>query len=320
MSELEAIARALRDAPSVAVLSHVFPEGDAIGASLAAALALEAAGKVTGVYNAGPVPPALRHLPGGDRLRAAVERPYACYLVLDTTDPPRTGGLLEPRPPGAVVLNVDHHAGNTRFGDLNWVEPAASSAGEMVHRLLRAGGFPLPPAAAANLYAAILTDTGSFHHGNTSAAALRAAAELVDAGAAPEAIARCLYGRRDPRELALLGLALSELQLSPDGSVAWITVTRAAQDAAGMGLEAAEDFVQYPRSVAGVRVALAFKEVAADEVKVSLRANGPVDVAVLARHFGGGGHAAAAGCTLRADLKTAQATVLAAAASLVAGP
>jgi phosphoesterase RecJ-like protein len=102
--------------------------------------------------------------------------------------------------------------------------------------------------------------------------------------------------------------------------VAWITVTRAAQDAAGMGLEAAEDFVQYPRSVAGVRVALAFKEVAADEVKVSLRANGPVDVAVLARHFGGGGHAAAAGCTLRADLKTAQATVLAAAASLVAGP
>jgi phosphoesterase RecJ-like protein len=319
MSDLHAVVQALREAPSVAVLSHVYPEGDAIGASLAAVLALEAAGKVSGAYNVGPLSAGLRHLPAIHRLREAPERPYACYLVLDTTEPARTGGLLDGRPPGAVVVNVDHHPGNRRFGDVNWVETGASSAGEMVHALVRAAGFPLPPDAAANLYAAILTDTGSFRYSNTTPDALRAAADLVTAGAAPEAVARALYAQRDPREFHLLRLALAELEVSRDGALAWITVTRAAQEAAGMGLEAAEDFVQYPRAVAGVRIALAFKEVGPREVKVSLRSSGTTDVAALARRFDGGGHRNAAGCTLALDLETARAAVLAAAATQVGG-
>jgi len=317
-SELEAVAKALAEAPSVAVLSHVFPEGDAIGASLGALLALEAAGKVAGAYNAGPMPASLRHLPAVHRLRAAPERDYACYLVLDTTDPVRAGGLLDRRPAGSRVLNVDHHPGNSRFGDLNWVDPGASSAGEMVYRLCAAAGLPLPPEAAANLYAAILTDTGSFRYSNTTAEALRASAELVAAGAAPEQIARSLFAHRDRRELELLRLALAELRLSPDGRLGWITVSRAAQQAAGIGLEAAEDFVQYPRALEGVQVALAFKEVAAGEVKVSFRSHGATDVSGLARRFGGGGHVHAAGCTLQMELAAAQEAVLRAAAALVA--
>ncbi|MFB3819577.1 MAG: bifunctional oligoribonuclease/PAP phosphatase NrnA [Candidatus Methylomirabilales bacterium] len=316
-TELEAVVQALAEAPSVAVLSHVFPEGDAIGASLAAMLALEAAGKRAGAYNAGPLPAALRHLPAGGRLRPAPERPYACYLVLDTTEPERTGGLLDGRAPGSRVLNVDHHPGNTRFGDVNWVDPQASSAGEMVYRICRTGGFPLSPDVAANLYAAILTDTGGFRYSNTTPEALRTGAALVAAGAVPEAVGVSLSAHRDPREFELLRLALAELRVSPDGTLGWITVTRTAQQAAGVGLEAAEDFVQYPRSLEGVRVALAFKEAAPDEVKVSLRSHGTTDVAALARRFGGGGHRNAAGCTLRADLATAQATMLQAAAELV---
>jgi len=316
VSDLQRVAEALRVAGAVAVLSHESPEADAIGASLGAALAMEAAGKQVGVYNVGPLPAALRGLPGVERVQSVLDCSYPCYLVLDTTEPARTGGLLERRPAGSQLLNVDHHLDNRGFGDLNWVDPVASSAGEMVYRLLLAAGFPLSPPVATNLYAAVLTDTGGFRHANTTPDALRIGAELVAGGAAPGEIARSLYGQRDPRELHLLGLALAELGVSPDGRLAWITVSRTAQAAAGVGLEAAEDFVQYPRAVAGVVIAVAFKEAAAEEVRVSLRSWGAVDVAALARRFGGGGHRNAAGCTLGLPLAAARATLLEAAAVL----
>ncbi len=318
MHDLARTVAALGAAPSVAVVSHVNPEGDAIGSVLAAALALRGAGKRTGAFNADPAPPGLQHLPGVAELRREVprDRPYACYLVLDTADLPRTGGLLEGRPRDAVVLNVDHHPGNTRFGDLNWVEPGASSAGEMVYRLLREMALPILPDVAANLYAAILTDTGGFRYANTTAESLRVAAELVTAGAVPETIAEGLVANRDPREWRLLSEVLAGLTVTAGGRVAWIEVTVAARQRAGVGLEVTEDFIQYPRNLAGVRIAVAFKEISGDEVRVSLRSYGEVDVARLAGAFGGGGHRNAAGCTIRDGLGAAKAQMLAAAEAL----
>jgi len=315
MHDLARAAAALGAAPSVAVVSHVNPEGDAIGSVLAAVLALRGAGKRTGAFNADPAPPGLQHLPGVAELRREVprDRPFTCYLVLDTADLPRTGGLLDGRPRDAVVLNVDHHPGNTRFGDVNWVEPGASSAGEMVYRLLREMALSILPDVAANLYAAILTDTGGFRYGNTTAESLRVAAELVTAGAVPETIAQGLVANRDPREWRLLSEVLAGLTVTAGGRVAWIEVTAAARQRAGVGLEVTEDFIQYPRNLAGVRLAVAFKEISADEVRVSLRSYGEVDAARLAGAFGGGGHRNAAGCTVRDGLAAAKAQVLAAA-------
>jgi phosphoesterase RecJ-like protein len=319
MSDLGRVVAALRAAPSVAVLSHVNPEGDAIGSTLAATLALRAAGKLTAAFNADPVPPGLRHLPAVDEIRRALpcDQAYACYLVLDTSDLARTGGLLDGRRPSVVVLNVDHHAGNSRFGDVNWVEPEASSAGEMVYRLLREADLPVSAEAAANLYAAILTDTGGFRYGNTTAESLRVAAELVAAGAAPEAIARGLTANRMLGEWRLLAEVLAGLTVGAGGRVAWIEVTAAARARAGVELEVTEDFIDYARNLAGVQIAVAFKELSADEVRVSLRSTGSVDVARLASAFGGGGHRNAAGCTVRGRLATAKAAVLAAAEALV---
>jgi phosphoesterase RecJ-like protein len=318
MSDLARMAAALGAAPSVAVVSHVNPEGDAIGSVLAAALALRGVGKQTGAFNADPLPPGLQHLPGVAELRREIprDRPYACYLVLDSADLPRTGGLLDGRPPDAVVLNVDHHPGNTRFGDVNWVDPTASSAGEMVYRLLREMAAPILPDVAANLYAAILTDTGGFRYGNTTAESLRVAAELVTAGAVPEAIAQGLVANRDVGEWRLLSEVLAGLTVGAGGRVAWIEITAAARQRAGVGLEVTEDFIQYPRNLAGVRLAVAFKEISADEVRVSLRSHGEVDVARLAGAFGGGGHRNAAGCTIRSGLAAARAQLLAAADAL----
>ena len=171
MSDLARVAAALGTAPSVAVLAHIKPEGDAIGSTLAATLALREAGKRTAAFNADLVPPDLLELPGASEVGQAVppENDYACYLVVDTATLGRTGGLLDGRRPGTMVVNVDHHAGNARFGDVNWVEPEASSAGEMVLRLIRTMGLPISRDVAANLYAAILTDTGGFRYGNTTA-------------------------------------------------------------------------------------------------------------------------------------------------------
>jgi len=317
MDDLDRVVTALRAAPSVAVLAHVHPEGDAVGATLAASQALREAGKVTGAYNADPIPPGLSSLPGaGDLLhQVPIAAPYACYLVLDTSTLERTGGLLDGRPADAVVINVDHHPGNTRFGDLNWVENAASSAGEMVYRILRRGGFPVSGATATNLYAAILTDTGGFQYANTTPEALRAAADLVASGVAVEEMAAGLYATRDPREWLLLSEALGSLRLEAGGRLAWMEVTLPAQARAGLGLEATDGFIEYVRAVRGVEVAVTFKEAAPAEVRVSFRSRGDLDVARLAGQFGGGGHAKAAGCTLRESLAEAKTRVLAAAAA-----
>ena len=315
MSDLDKAVAALQTAPSVAVLAHVHPEADAIGSTLGASLAIGESGKVVAAYNADPLPPGLSCLPGAATLlrEIPIGRRYACYLVLDTSDLARTGGLLDGRPVDAVLLNVDHHAGNTRFGDVNWVEPEASSAGEMVYRLLRRAGLPISKAVATNLYAAILTDTGSFQHGNTTPEALRTAADLVVCGAAVEELSAGMYGNHDPREWHLLSEALASLRLSSDGRLAWIEVTSAARERVGLGLEATEGFIDFVRTVGGVQIAMMFKEVSRSEVRVSFRSRGSVDVSWLAKQFGGGGHRNAAGCTLREPLGEARARILAAA-------
>jgi phosphoesterase RecJ-like protein len=315
VSDLDNVIAALRAAPSVAVLSHINPEGDAIGATLGAALALREAGKVTAAYNASPLPPGLVSLPGAETLlrEVPIRIPYPCYLVLDTSDLARTGGLLDGRPRESVVVNVDHHAGNTRFGEVNWVEPGASSAGEMVHRLLRHGGFPLSKLVATNLYAAIQTDTGSFQYSNSTPQALRAAADLVECGAAVEEIATGLYENHDAREWRLLSEALATLRVSGDGRLAWIEVTLAAQQRVGIGLEATEGFINYVRSVRGVQIAAVFKEVSPTEVTVSLRSRGLVDVAGWRNLWGRRSQRERVGCTLHLPLATAKERVLAAA-------
>ncbi len=321
MSDLERVLAALKAAPSVAVLTHIHPEGDAIGSALAATQALRESGKVAAAHVAEPLTPGLATLPGADALvrEAPRGRGYACYLVVDTSGLDRTGGMLEGRPPTAIVVNVDHHRGNTRFGDVNWVDPEASSAGEMVYRMLREGGFPISKATAANLYAAILTDTGCFRHGNTSPQALRAAAELVECGAVPDVVAHGLYDHHATAEWRLLSETLATLQVSRDGRLAWVEVSLAAQERAGASLEVTEDFVQYPRSVGGVQLALAFKEVSPHEVKVSFRSRGELDVAALASRCGGGGHKNAAGCTLTGSLPVLKARVLAASQAYLDG-
>lgn len=301
------------------MLGHVHPDADVLGTLLALGRALTERGWSVQAGGPHPAPELLTFLPDVDRYRRLerVEGPLDVVVLTDCPNPDRTEGLLDAaRRAGALVVNIDHHHDNRRYGDVNWVDPGAAATGEMIYALLVALGAPITRAMATNLFTAIHMDTGSFRYSNVTAETFRVAAALMEAGADPAFVSGRLYERRSPEGLRRLGEVLTRVQVSPDGRVAWLALP------AGTAPEAfveAEDLVTYPRSVTSVRVACLLRE-RAGAVKVSLRGKGDVDVSRIAAKFGGGGHPNAAGCTVPGPLDRATRDVLAAIETALVGP
>jgi phosphoesterase RecJ-like protein len=209
------------------------------------------------------------------------------------------------------TLVVDHHPlGDEAIGGISFRDPGASATGELLYDLLRAAGDPWPEGAAQGLYVAILTDTGSFRFSNSSPGAHRVVADLLERGVCPEATYEQVYGRVPFRKIRLLQASLEELEVDVEGKVAWMTVPSAAYEALGAKADDVEGLVDYPREVEGVEVGLLFRETAKGGTKISFRSNGDVDVNVLARRFGGGGHVKAAGAMVEGPLVEVRARVL----------
>jgi phosphoesterase RecJ-like protein len=293
------------------MLGHVHPDADVLGTLLALGLALGERGWQVTAGGPHPAPRALAFLPGVERytrLERIADR-FDVVVLTDCPNPVRTEGLLEQcRGTGAVVLNIDHHPDNRRYGDVNWVEPAAAATGEMIYALLIALGAPVSPAIATNLFTAIHTDTGSFRYSNVTPTTFHVAGELTRLGADPAFVASSLYERRPTQALRWLGDALSRVRVSDDGRLAWLVLP---EGAVPESFVEAEDLVNYPRSIESVRVACFLRE-RGGQVKVSLRGKGDVDVSRIAARFGGGGHPNAAGCTMPGGLDRATEEVLAA--------
>lgn len=309
----------LRAGRSFLLLAHLYPDGDVLGSQLGLGLALRAAGRHVEFACHHPVGEPFHSLPGAAEVQQWKEgrAGHDVVVTLDCPDPGRVGGLLDGcRGPGTRVLNIDHHADNRRYGDVNWIEPQAAATGEMVYELIEALGLPLTQDVAVNLYTAIVTDTGSFRYSNTTPRTFRIAARLVEAGAAPAPIAINLYETRHLAGLHLLGRILQQVETNATGTVAWVVIDRG--QAASPDLLEAEDFITYPRSLRSVKVAVLFRELAG-EVKVSMRAKGEVNVARLAARFGGGGHPNAAGVVLKGTLAEVKARVLGVVSEAVAG-
>lgn len=310
---LDAVARVLASAERVLVTMHRSPDGDALGSSLGLALALQEAGKEAVVYSADGVPNALRFLPGAGQVvsKLAADARFDATVACDAGDLSRLGPDLPTPERRGIFVNLDHHATTPRFGDLNLLDVSAASVGVIVFRILGRMGLTLSADSAAALYVTLLTDTGSFRYSNTSPEALRVAADLVAAGAQPAPLASAVWESNTPERLKLLEKTLPTLELLFGGRVAAMTVTAKAVAEAGTSEETADGFVSYPRSIVGVDVAVLFREEKA-EWRVSLRSRGRVDVAQIARGFGGGGHAAAAGCTLVGSAEEVRQRLLAA--------
>lgn len=309
------ISEVLRAAGKVALFFHVMPDGDAIGSALALWAGLRSLNKEARVFSSDQVPRAYRFLPFSRNVEkigpdAVLTDRFDVAVFLDCTDPERSGNALQAIGSATAVVNVDHHVTNSMFGDHRWVDPGAAATGELVYWLLRELGVNLTPEIATCLYVAIISDTGRFTYSNTTPSSLRISAELIEAGVSPHSVAEELYETKSVAGTRLLAMALSTLELSEGGRVAWLQVTRDALRAAGASDEDTEGIVNFTRMIAGVEMGLLFREEAENRVRVAFRSRCRIDVSRLASRFGGGGHPRAAGCTLRGRLDEVKAAVL----------
>ncbi len=290
---------------SFVAASHLNPEGDAIGALLGIKLVLESMGKTCYAYNGDPVPENTAFLPATRDIIRNIEEvpPVQAAIVLDCGDMERPGKDFVSFAGSLPLLNIDHHRTNTLFGDVNWVEPHASSTGEMIAKLVRHVDAEVTPDAALALYTAILTDTGSFQYDNTTAEALHAAARMVSAGARPEVAADNYYHKIPARNLLLLARCLDTLEFNSAQTRADMTLTSEMFEKTGTVPEAAEGFVNYITDVATVKAAALIREEGPSSWKISMRSKGEVDVAEPARRHKGGGHRNAAGFRMQGNLE-----------------
>lgn len=295
------ILSALRDSESVLVVTHIFPDGDALGSQLALGECLAALGKRVFLYSEEKVSHLYDFLPGCGKLQHKLPdlSGIDCVVAVDCADQQRLGKVADHLLAAKRLVMIDHHAGHKLFGDLHWVDPTRASTGEMVYDLVVALGAKISPDAAYCLYTALVSDTGSFMYSSTSADTFRVAGELIRLGVKPSDVAGKLFDNFTVNRLNLLKLVLDSLEVHGDNRIAMITVTREMFSLTGTVPADSENFINYPRSLASVRVAAFIKETRNGIISVSLRSKGnDCDVAALAVEFGGGGHRNAAGFKL----------------------
>ncbi|MBZ0268504.1 DHH family phosphoesterase, partial [bacterium] len=283
----------LREHERFVLLSHMDPDGDAIGSALGLAWVLRAAGKRAQVVLPGGTPELYAFLTGADDVGATVadaDPDATAIIALDATSPSRLGDLAPLLDSGRAVANVDHHGDNTRFAPLNLVDASASATALIVWEIAREGGLAVPAPAAESLYTGILTDTGRFTFSNTDARTLTAAGELAEAGASPAGIAAHVYGTNSLASVRLLGRALETLEVHEGGSVACIHVTEEMLRETGAEHEDSEGFSAWARTLAGVKVGIFLREARDGMIKISFRSNQGVQIDGVAGRFGGGGH------------------------------
>ena len=316
--DLPGICRVLREKDRFLIACHENPEGDAIGSELALALALRKMGKTATVLNADPVPANLLFLPGAGTVVFEEDGSrYDVAVVVDCGSPERTGRVAPELRKCPLLVNIDHHRTNGDHGDLSLVDPDAAATGLLVHRILSAMGYEIDLDVATNIYVAVLTDTGSFHYGSSSPEAFEVAGEMVRRGVDPWAVAEQVYETQSALRLRLLGRVLDSLEIFADGRVACITTMREDLREFSAGKDALEGFINYPRSIVGVEVAVSLREEEGNLFRASFRSKGRVDVSEVAARFGGGGHRNAAGCTVPGPLAEAKGRVLEALAAVL---
>ena len=309
----------------VVITTHMNADGDACGSVVAMARLLAARGLVPRIVNPTPWPSTFAFLldetiEDATLRGAAALAPLDLLVVLDVSDVKRLGALAETvRSMTVPRLVVDHHIRSEESaGSIVLADTTACATGELLWDLATTLGWEITPEVATALYTAILTDTGGFRFSNTTPRCHAIAAALLAAGVEPEEMYRRIYASMSPGRLHLLRDALGTLEVDREAGIAWISVTADALERFDVSSEDLEGIVEHPRSIAGTRLALFFRDLGYGKVKVSFRSTGDVDVNHLARGFGGGGHARAAGALVPGTLADVQRRVVDAARAYVA--
>lgn len=295
---------------SFLITAHESPDGDAIGSSLALANYLTEIGKDVTVHICDPVPDVYSFLPLAASITTTLpDRDYDVTFVLDVGEFSRAGKQIAACRRLGQLINLDHHKTSEQFGLINLIDTSAAATGVIIHRIIRDAGAEISPATAICIYVALITDTGSFRYSNSNPEAFAVAGEMIGTGVNAWDIASRLYESQPQGRLELLAQALTTLDFSPCGRFASLAVTLDMYERTGTDSELTDGFINYPRSVRGVEVAIFYRQLSPLSFKVGFRSKGAVDVSRLAEGFGGGGHHNAAGCNVEGDLETVRAKV-----------
>ena len=309
---MEQILQHIKTSRRILVASHAEPDGDCLGSLVALGLALSKLDKTITMFNQSPIPAVYRFLPGVERIQGQIKEAadYDLAIILDCGDIIRVGddnAIVNQIP---VVINIDHHISNTGFGDLQLIDTDACATAEIVYRLIDALEIPFDKEIATSIYLGILTDTGSFRFSNTNPAAFAISKTMTDIGVEPHAVAQRVFGTYSLGRIKLLNMALNSIEISENGKLSLMTVSRSMLNATGTSTEDIDGLINYARRIEDVKVAALIHEIKNGAGKftnmnryhVSLRSDNTVDVAEIATRFGGGGHTSAAGFQIESTL------------------
>lgn len=304
--ELQQARKFLLEHDDYLIVSHVQPDGDAVSSTLAVGWLLSRLGKKFTMINEGVIPKRMNSLWHAAELinmsEQSPQRSFNTIICVDCADFERVGRTKELFTEDAIIINIDHHPTNNRYGAVNVVLPEAAATAEILFDLLNLFDIEWDVEIATAIYTGLLTDTGGFRYSNTSPKVMGIASTLLSYGVNGPELAETLLEEMTLPQLNVLVKALNTLAMSSDGKVAWVHVTPQDMVESGAINEDLEGIVNYPRNIQGVEVGILFKQVNTGAVKVSLRSAGKVDVAALAQSFGGGGHVRAAGCRIEGEL------------------
>jgi bifunctional oligoribonuclease and PAP phosphatase NrnA len=307
--QIAAANRFLREHDHYLVVSHVNPDGDAASSTYAVGLVLRKLGKSYTLVNEGAIPDKFHGISSEQNVKSwkngELSDAYTYVICVDCADYSRVGEVQDGIAPEAHILNIDHHATNDRYGEINVVREDAASTTEVLFDLIEQMGLEMDLPLAQCLYTGLLTDTGGFRYANTSPRVLQIASRLIGIGVNGSLLAERYLEKITLSHIELLKRSLSTLKLHANGKIALLYVTTDDIAASNASDEDLEGLVNYPRNIDGVEVGLLFKQRAHDTVKVSFRSAGQVDVSLVARSFGGGGHKRASGCTIQGSIEEA---------------
>ena len=309
------ITEALKSNQRFVIMSHVRPDGDALGCEIAMALCLKQLGKDVTVWNQDGVLDKYSFLPQSSLVTTPPAAPmdFDVAIALDTAVQDRVGTCLQSIGKVKLWINIDHHVSNNHYGDLAYIDPTAPATGQILYELIHDQGLPFTPEIADNLFVAISTDTGSFQYPNTTARTFEIGAELVKAGVNVGKLSQLMYESYPRRRVDLLRALLNVLKITCNDRVASFTLSLATAKELDAKPEDNEGLIDYIRAIEGIIVAAFIEELPENKVRISLRSKDPrADVCKICAQFGGGGHTLAAGARIKGDLATVEEKVLSA--------
>lgn len=294
------LAKQIRAAKTILIATHLNPDGDGIGSIIALGMGLRQMGKTVVVYTKDDIPKMYHYLPGQEKVahRLKKSQKFDLSFIVDLGELERVGDEFVQHQHRGVTISLDHHAKGVHNADFNYCLPKMASSGEVIFKVMKQLKIKLNKAMATNLYTAIVTDTGSFKYSNTTSETLAVASELVSHGVDVWNVALNCFETFSLGRMELLKRIIARMEIHKNKKVAWITIKQSDFKATKALPEDTEGFINYPRSIEGVEVAVAFKEVGRQKYRVSMRSKSYVDVAAVAQAFGGGGHIRASGCRL----------------------